>query len=304
MFLKNKKDKKPDPLSRYEDVTSGYSNRELRISQWYLQHKFTLQKIGMGVLIAWCVLSVGGSLIAWGMYLFSGYQADVRLQQSLVQSFRDDTALRDAYSARDLQVRSSQFFSVGTDRYTFAAFLHNPNVRHVARVSYRFVYRGGTTAVNEAVVLPGIERPVAVFGHGTDILPTEVRFVIESVDWSRIDPHKVADPALFIADRVQFSVDNFVFEPGGVLSDIGSDQIGFDITNDTVYSYFDPEFHVAYYDGTVLLGLVNVVIEPFPSNTTEQVDLRSIVPLGTVTGVQVFPAFDIFDPQEFMAPLL
>ena len=73
------KPKTPDKFSRYVDPTGEFSNRELKLSVFYLKHKLLLQKIGKNVLIVWCVVSVGYSFGYWVYYFSFGYFEDQKI---------------------------------------------------------------------------------------------------------------------------------------------------------------------------------------------------------------------------------
>ncbi len=293
---------KKDPLKEYTDVTSDFSNRELRWSEWYLRHKILLGQIGIGMLIIFCIITISYSSIMWGLYLFSGFEQDEQLRRDQVAEFVDNTSFYNSFAAQPLIIKSPKLFQDIGDKVTFSSNVSNPNNRHVATVSYRFTYSGGQTELQEAIILPASERPLAVFGHQTTDRPATIQLQIENIKWQKINPHEIPNPVEYINDHFSWQIENFNFIRGSVLDNIPSHQISFDISNNSVYSYWVSQFYIELLDIDETVGVIKVELEQFRSGETKTVDVRSLADLQNVTDLNIYPIVDPFDQSEIIPP--
>ncbi|MBI5221984.1 MAG: hypothetical protein HY980_00590 [Candidatus Magasanikbacteria bacterium] len=294
------KPKQPDKFSRYVDPTGEFSNRELQLGFWYLKHKLLLRKIATRALIVWCVVTVGYSSAYWLYYFSYGYFQDEKMMADLVRETTDYASIHSLYQARDLQIGRIEVYNSVSELFDFVAQTKNPNSKHLARVTYKFVYNGGETSSAQTVLLPNSERPIVYFGHGSDIYPSAPRLVIEKVDWRRVDPHQTPDAGAFMADRLNFTVENFTFTEASQITGTLNHQIEFDLFNDTAYGFWEPKFYVELIDGVQTVGVIYHVLDKFKAGEARHIDLRSLVDTLDVTDVKVWPAFNVFDSSAYL----
>jgi len=298
MFLG--KDKNKD--SKYIDTTGELPNVQLKFGVWYLKHKILIQNIGIGVLVAFCVLTIGFSLWKWGDYLIYGYWEDEQtLLLGQVAQFQNYDELKSAYKAQDLNVSNVRAFSSAEDMYDFIAQVANPNERWIANVEYHFTYSGEETKKYTSAVLPGSKRPVAVFGHDSNKFPSNVQFVIDKISWKSISAHDISDVSGYVDARNRFSIDNFVFNTPSD-SGILVPSITFDLYNDSAYSYWAPEFYVELLNGNQTVGYIFLRIDRFNSAEVKEIDLRYFGGNITVTNIRVIPVVNFFDNEVYMSP--
>src|SRR3989338_9513504 len=96
--------------AKYVSPTGELETRELKLGEWYLRHKFHLRNVGVGLLAAWCVLTVGFSFWKWGEYLVVGYEEDTRLLSLARRQFEHYAALQPRYAAKELSVSRLHVF--------------------------------------------------------------------------------------------------------------------------------------------------------------------------------------------------
>ncbi len=283
---------------QYVSPTGELPNRTLRLGEWYVMHKILLQHIGTGILIAWCVVTMGFSLYKWGEYLFIGMKQDdmLLLTQLRAENYQ---AMHPSYEARELSFGDVRVFRSAESVYTFSAGVTNPNARHLAYMQYKFVYASGETVATNAVILPGQTREIAVFGFSSTEYPADAHLVVESTRWRRVDPHRVADVGAFITERLKFIIDHFTFaNPEGA----SVPSVTFDLTNDSAYSYWQPVFYVELYNGQELAGLAYVSIDRFLAGETRHIDVRLFGDTLSVSDIRLIPTVNIFDSASFVAP--
>ncbi len=277
-------------------------NHELRLSEWYLRHKLGLEKLGIGLLIAWCVATIGFGLWGWGYYLFFGYWQDQNMLISELRQYTNYTLVQPLYREKDLVTSDVSVFQSADGVYSFVADVNNPNPDAIVKVTYSFSFAGGETMPDDTVLLPG-ERRMGTFGiHLASGFPTGVSLNIRSVEWKRIAHHYVPLPADYISARLMFATDHFVFSPPNTAEGRVVPSVAFDITNASAYSYWQPVFYVELYSGDTLVGVAYTTVSQFQSGNTSHLDLRLFGDTLHVTDIRVVPVINIFDPTVYMAP--
>jgi len=294
--------KKPAKFEKYVDPTGEFTNKELRLSEWYLRHKILLGKIGTGLLIAWCVVTIGYSLWGWGAYLIFGWSQDRRMILQQSRELVNYRALQPLYGAQELEVDSVQIFRSGAQKFDAVAEVKNSNERWSARLRYHFVFGSEATPVAETVLLPQTTRPVAVFGYKSASYPQGAQFIIDEIIWRRINPHTLSDVAGYQSERLQFAAETFVFRPPEAASGVAVPRVTFDLVNQSAYSYWRPAFYVDLLNGFQRAGVLFLSVEQFRAGTKRSIDLRYFGDQLTVTEIRVHPVVDIYNDTVYMLP--
>ena len=295
--------KKPvDKLSKYSDPTGEFSNKQLRLGEWYLRHKIFLGKVGVGLLIAWSIITIGSSLVIWAKYLIFDYVSDEQMFARQVAEFQNYTALQANYGAQPLDIGSIQVYESAPDNYDFIAIARNPNLRWVATIDYHFVYGSGETPVATTELPPATERPIAVFGYGSEQFPSGARLVVDNIKWRNVNAHRVADPEQYLSERLSFDFDNFSFQRPNSADGISVQSLSFDLSNNSAYGFWSPVFYVVLKNGRQTVGMIYLLEDKFKAGETRKIDLRYFGETLSVSGIEVFPVVNIFDDSVFLNP--
>lgn len=288
-------------LSRFTASEESFGYREFRFASWYVSHRILLGKIGAGALIFFCVLTIGYSLWGWGSYFFAGYFEDRALYANQPYEFINYTALKPRYAAQPLSVVRPRVFDEGNNRYDMFTEVRNPNDNWLALVLYRYQFGGEVSETAAMTILPnqlqilpalGIDRPVYPVGTELQILQTR---------WRRVDPHTIADTTLYVDDRINFRFDNVVFARRTGTTAL-SDSLTFTLTNNTSFSFWQPEFHVILFQGSEVVGVRTVTVEQFMAGEAREIDLRFSGDPVNITAIDIVPNINIFDASVFMDP--
>ncbi len=298
MFNFNKKKK---VLSRYEDPTGEFTEREFEMANWWLKHKAGLRHLLIWILSLWSIITIGIGFWVWGDYLFFGYHADEQMADQIVETVTNYSAMHSHYGAAPISFHDSRVFYTGTHKYDFVTNVTNPNKRWIAHVKFHYTFAGGQTAIAEDMLLPGDVRPIAVLGYAGTGHPSSVKFVVDNIRWEHISAHTISNVALFVKSRLQFQVKNVHFAAIGK-NGVPTNQISFSITNASVYGYWSVSFFVGLMNGTSRVAVLPLTITQFKNGETRHIDLRSLSPNLSVNTVIVYPIVNIFDPTVFMTP--
>ncbi|OGH68523.1 MAG: hypothetical protein A3J66_00385 [Candidatus Magasanikbacteria bacterium RIFCSPHIGHO2_02_FULL_47_14] len=292
--------KSPNNFTRYTDPTGELPTGELKAGFWYIRHKLLLGRIGVGFLVAWCVLTVGYSLFGWGKYLFFDYAKDQRMLQRQVIEIPDYTVVQPLYQAQPLSLGSTDVFQGAPDRYDFFTPVTNPNERFLASVTFSYTYSGGQTATATAVLMPQVPQALVVFGEEADQYPGAARLTIHEIDWQRISPHVIPDVNAFQAERDIFIVENVTVRDAGV-DEVPVPQVEFDLTNDSVYPYWEPRFVAELLQGGRVIGIQFLSVQQLRGKETRHIKFHTQSSIRGVSDVRLLPLFSIFDLGEYMS---
>ncbi len=193
-------------FTRYVDPTGEFSNRELIAGTWYVRHKPLFKNILIAVLFLWGVVSVGGSVLYVLFYVSEGYWNDQQIFAEEAARPAVNVAARTRMAALPLQIGPIDILESSKDRFTPVATVDNPNELWIAILTYRFVYDGGQTPVQTAVVLPGSSSPLPAFGGVYGAFPSNVRLEIVSRSWRRLSARTVSKPKEFVQNQVKREV--------------------------------------------------------------------------------------------------
>ncbi|MBP9695105.1 MAG: hypothetical protein KBD73_01720 [Candidatus Magasanikbacteria bacterium] len=293
---------KKQSSTEYINPTDGLTNRELRISNWYVLHREQFKQVGIFFLIVWSVVTIGIGVVGWGRYAFVGYFED---QKALSDSLRQVTnykALQPQYTASNLLVSDVQIFRSGNEKYDAVTDISNPNDRWLALVEYQYIFSTGLTATGTAMVLPNSKRPVASFGIESSQFPSNTKFNILSTRWWRLNPHTLSDVSGFMNERLKFTPEKIAFHSANSTPGVPVPSISLTITNSSAYSYWQPLFYLDLMNGQSRVGLVSVNLQQFRSGETRNIDVRLFGDTPIVTDVFAYPIINIFDPTVFMKP--
>lgn len=272
------------------------------LSEWFVRNKFLLRRIGV---ILFAIFGIGlfvYSFFMWGWYLIIGFREDKLAFSELVQTVTNYENIQENYAATPLSIGSVRIFETGNGKNSFVVPVKNTNKKHIAEITYYFLYQDGRTANRTGIILPESERPFYFIGQNTSSTPREGKFVMESMSWNRIDPHKIFDPKSFIDARHMFEVEDFLFARGSSIEGIPTNQIAFALTNNSVYSYWNQIFSVELFDGGELVDILQIEFDTFLLGERKDVHIGTLSQVNGATSVRVTPLSNPFDENIFLPP--
>ncbi|MCF6276883.1 MAG: hypothetical protein L3J07_03510 [Candidatus Magasanikbacteria bacterium] len=299
MFQKEKSD-----IYRYNGGGGEeISSRKLVLAQWFVAHRILLRKIGIGILVSFCVVFLGFGLFGWVKYLSYDYWVDRNQLVEQTVLFQNYTNLQPIYSASNFRVSGTKVFRSAEEKYDLTAKVANPNKMWGAKITYKFLFSGGETDSRSVIVLPNTESPVIYFGLSSVVFPTNVRLVVENIEWKRVGPHISTDPIGFVSSRTDFFVENFNFTRGSLVENaVPVNRIEFDIINNSAYGFWEPLFVVELLNGDQTVGYIPLTLSQFRSGDMEHIDLRSFIQTSNVREVKLHYLLDIFEDNSYMNP--
>ncbi len=291
--------KNPNNFTRYTDPTGELPTGELKAGYWYIRHKLLLARIGTGFLITWCIATVGYSVFGWGRYLIFGYTEDQKMLQRQVIEVPDYTVVQPLYQAQPLSFGSTDIFQGAPNKYDFFTPVTNPNERFLAYVTFSYAFSGTRTATATVALMPQTQQAFVLFGEEADQYPAGARLTIHAIDWQRISPHVISDVEAFQAERNIFIVDNVTIRDAGA-DQVPVPQVEFDLTNESVYPYWEPQFVAELLQGGRVIGVQFLSVPQLRGKEMRHIKFHTQSSIRGVGDVRLLPLFNIFDLDEYM----
>lgn len=298
MYVMSSKKKKKEKFLEYEDPIGGFSNRDLLLARWYVQHRERLRAIFVIIFFIVDAILIGYGFWGWSTYAIFGYKQDQYMLSMQIAEIEDYASQRARYSARDLQFATPEIYKSEYNRFDFVIDVQNSNERWVAQITYQFFYNGGVTEQRTLYIMPGVRQPLAVLGVNSSVTPSGVRFQPIDIRWTRINSHMIRDIVDYMSKRNNFVISDVTFVYA-TEDDTGGNQIIFDITNNSVFNFWYPQFLVELRDGDKREGLILVSIDEFMAGQTEYVKFQSFVEDIYVSGAVLHPVINFFDDNEY-----
>jgi len=287
---------------RAVDPITGMSGKEMAVGYWWVSHKLLLRKLGLSLLVAVCLILVGYSVYGWGTYYLYGRWKEAAMIEEMAQQPISFRAYHEARAPKDLEEGELAVLDSGTKEgwKDIIVPIVNLNPKWLATLTYYFEDGAETTPIEAMKVLPGQETHIGIMGFAPTSTVRNPILVRTETAWQKIDPHRITDPVAYVQERLNFTIDNIVIQRPGEIDNLDNYKVTFDITNNTIHSYWSVPLWVLMYRNDRLVGVEQVVINQLELGERRLVDLRSSIPNRRVTRVEVVPQLDVFDESIYM----
>lgn len=279
------------------ETGSGLTEKELRWSQWWVDHREQVRKTGLGLFIACDALFLSYGLWGFADWLFLG---GVREEAAIRQMTGPEYAKFGGVGLQEVQVGAPIVLPGGTGKIDVLTPIENANDRFWAELSYRFVIGGVEQPLRLAFVLPKQAKYLTELGAPSDS-GAGVELKIERRLWHRADA-KGVDPAVFAETRLNIQAENPVFHPADPLATTPASSASFTLANHTAFGYYDIGLLVLLYRGDAIVGVDRVDVASLAAGERKPMELFWYQLLPQVTKVEVVPDINIYDPNAYKKP--
>lgn len=274
--------------------------RFYKLSLWWVNHRATLQRIGIGLFIAFDAALL--SFVAWTMLdsFAISYDAEQQAVAQMVAFGQQDLrAYTIANAADDLSIADERVFAIGDGRYDLYAEVVNSNDDWWAEFEYYFRTDEGDTDLQQGFILPSENKPVVQLAYASDVPVSSAQLVIADVDWNRLDHHAISDYQVWESDRLNFEIEGAAFTKETDFEDEVFGRTAFTVTNETAFSYYQPKFFIVLYRGSSVSGINRTTLGEIDSREEVDVSVNWFGTLPSVSKVEVVPEINIFDVEVY-----
>lgn len=295
---------KPINIEKYQDP-EGITIKKLHFGLWFVEHRRQLLNILTGILIFISVVSWSYTIYGFGYYLLWGMRDDAIMVTQLVNSNIIGHSYVEGKSAKDLIYFTPQVFQSSKQKYDFLVQIKNANKRHWAKFEYYFIVANENLDHGYGYILPDESKYFMSLAHQLSSRPITAQFIIEKVEWNKIDPHVIMDWEAYRNERFDFTINDIKFTPAGTsgLSEkISLNSLEFSATNNSAYSFWDVNFVILLYKRGVIIAANKYTLDEFMSGQTRKILASWPGNIGRVDNVEIMPAVNINDEDIYIRP--
>lgn len=275
-------------------------DKELKREQLVTEAQPVIKRVFFGSWIGLDLLLVVGGIAYIFFYLFVGAGIDERRIARAGENQVSQRQISVARSAQPLDIGPTQTVSLGSGAFDLFTRVENGNTDWSALVRYKYVYASGETRVEDAVILPDSDQILASLRQEATSRPTAARLEIIDVMWSRVNPHRVDDYEIWLADRNTFLVENAQHAATVEVDGDAIPSTTFTITNHSAFNYWEPEFIVEILRGGSTAAVNSVTIPSFLSGESRDITVRWFGNAPASGTVRVRPMINYFDEDVYM----
>lgn len=282
-------------LKNYTD-TEGISEQQLEAGLWYINHKVLLKRMLYGFLIL--ISAVAWSYVIYGFayYLTTGMKEDEKLTRQLVEtnSIGHDYILQ--MSAKKLSMAPVVVLKSGAGKYDFYVQLKNDNDKWWAEFDYYFAADDQLTPKTHAYILPLETRHLLTLAQELPNEPFSSQLVMENIQWSRLNQHKISDWRSYYGSRMNISATNIKFTPSSLspLSEkLNLNQLSFNVLNETPYNYWETGLAIMLYSGGRVINVNHYILNDFMSGEKRFVEISWPGNIGQADRIEIVPEINI-----------
>ncbi len=274
------------------------TEKELRWSQWWVDHREQVRKAGLGFFIALDVLLVG--IGAWGFIDWLAF-GGLREEQAIRQMTSSEYGRVPSLTLEELQIGAPIALSGGSGKMDILASVENHNPNFWAELQYRFLVNGTEQPLRKAFVLPGQAKYLAELGASA-ASGGSVELKIEQRLWHRADLQGAASAEVFAEARLNIRAENPIYVPSDPLATSPVSSAKFTLVNDSAFGYYDVDLLILLYRGDSIVGVNALRVDTMEAGEKKPMDVFWFQLLPQVTKVQVIPDVNVYDPDAYRSP--
>jgi len=276
------------------------TEKELKISYWFLSHKILLRKILIGAIIGiggifWLYSGIG--FIDWAFV--SGPKERANLK-TILQIKVSSGALQNI-SANDIAFGEAEIFSSGVGRYDMIAKANNSNDDWWAEFDYRFVGEGLDGGYKKGFILPDETKYITELGVEKAFRPRNIRLEINNLKYHRINPHDIPDYKIWREEHLNIEISDKAFDSSVVQNNKDISTLSFKATNKTAYAFWSIGFYALLYRGDQLISINYLAAENFAAGEDRDLQIQFYEGLPAITKYEVVPEVNVFDSEAYIS---
>lgn len=283
-------------IEKYKDV-EGTSTKELDFGLWFVanKHKFRLALIYCLLLIA--VASWLVTLYSFTYYVFWGMKQDELIIKQMVETNVINHDYAKQKSPQNLTFSNVEIVRSSGKNYDFLARINNSNADWRGEFDYYFLFEGQKSGEGKSFILPDETKYLTAFNQSLS-LGSDVKLIIENMQWARIDKHKIPDWQDYKNKRLNVVIKDIQFTAADNNSADNINQLVFTAINKTAYNYREADFIAVLSSGSRVVGVNKYKFSDFLSNEERQFRGNWIGNYGRVQ-VEIIPEINIMDGGNY-----
>jgi len=273
----------------------GVTESQLRWSEWWVNHREQVRKVGIGFFVAADILLLGVG--AWG---FTDWLAlgGLREENAIRQMTGPNYGRFGGVGLQEVQVGAPFVLSGGAGKVDILAPIENGNDAFWAEIEYHFVVGGVDQESLKTFVLPGQAKYLVHLGAPADA-GSGVELRIDRRLWHRAGTLGAESLQALYDTRLNIAAENPVFKPADPLATTPVSSANFLLANHTAFGYYDVDLLVLLYRGDSIVGANKIRVDRLQAGEKKPMELFWYQVLPQVTRVEVMPDINIYDESVY-----
>jgi len=270
--------------------TSRLTDKQLKLSYWYVTNKLLLRKIFLAFLV---ILSV----VLW-LYVFYGL-VSFMMDYQRIQQQTNELLFSSASTANGVESTKPVPLAIGEiqvlagegDSYDLFSEIGNSNAGWLATFDYIFKSGTSTKAIRRGFVMPGEQKILVDLSN----IESTGQLEISNLKWERIAGFdKIKN------ERSRFTVEGEEFVSSAKTGD--PNRVKFNISNGSPYSYWDVGLVIGLYSSGNLVSINYLPLRQFMSGENRAIQMNWLQNISAVDSIMVWPETNFLDPKNIMQP--
>jgi hypothetical protein len=279
-------------LDHYEDL-GGQTMQKLGFGFWFVKNKRYLFLGLIGVLILISVIFY--SKFFYNLYDYIRYTPEERKAREELSTVSVNPGTN--RGASDLQQgQLNSFFS--NSAYDFVVTIKNPNNNFFAHISYCFLDGETELSCSSNVVFPEENKYLISLANKLERKPANLKFILKSIVWERIDTKKYGDWKNYYQDRSNFDISQVNFNVD--LSGSNANNLSFSIKNNSAYNYWELPLAIVLFNGNTVVGVNTYVLFELMSKESRDINFSWPGLAAGVSRAEVIPNLNILDSNNYI----
>ncbi|MFO0765081.1 MAG: hypothetical protein U0487_03495 [Patescibacteria group bacterium] len=278
---------------------SNLSDQQLELASFWVKHRLLLRRVGYGSLIG-----LGGLL--WAFVLWSlldayaiSYPVESRITRRILQN-QNNLAPLFLKAPTPIHPSDVVTFANTGGRVDAMVEIENSNDVWYAEFDYSFALGDQRTEIHHGFILPKSRR--FLVEPGITAGSVQPSLVIENLSWKRITADQIGDSLESYLETRQPTISDIKYARDET---IGTQVIGrstFTVTNNTAYSYYDPEFVVVLLRGGSPAAVTRITRDRLSAGESVPFDIQWYDQPAGITETIVQPEINYLNPAVYIRP--
>lgn len=251
------------------------------------------------------------SISAWlytfygfGNYLIFGMNADSQMARAIAQSTGVSQAYLNQFLPQNI-ILSPAGFLTNNNKYDLYIQVSNPNTQWWGNIVYCFQRLDGEQSCGKTFILPGEKKYIVSLAQSFNAEPNDLKFSYTISHWNKINKHNISNWSSYQTSHLNLVVSNQTFTPAStnsVSEKIGFNSLGFTVTNNSAYSYWQMPLTIVLMNNGKIVYLDRYLADNLTSQENRNIQITWPGAIGDITSVSILPDVNILDQSVYQKP--
>lgn len=274
----------------------GLSVKKMEFGVWFVSYRILLFLLLLLFIALLAVFFWSKSFFVFGKYVFHGIKAEYLMQSELLSKNFIDHGYFVSKQPENLQQYPTQLLLTTNNNFDLVSQIRNPNKEYWAEFDYYFTNGELIVGKDDGFILPQDTKHLLALGQNMIGQLTGLKLVLENIKWHRVNEHQFGIWEEFEKTHLDMPIRNVSYVPGSrskLTEKISLNDLGFTITNNTAYNYWNIKLIMLLYSYKDIVGVNTHLINDFKSDEVRKVQITWPGAFPKITDIKIVPDLNI-----------